>query len=120
MEGMCREVALLLEPPPVIREERLLAAPDKVLLRELLPFAAVRSLLVRGEGEAVEEVLPMILWKMFMVRGLWAVLEQSNNVLLPYLSLHFRFFFLLDLHFPLLPRSVKFMLTPKTFPSPST
>ena len=53
---------LLLEPPPVIREEMLVAAPVNVLLsEELLP--AVPELLLRVEDEVApldDEELPMV------------------------------------------------------------
>ena len=57
MLGICKPDALLFDPPPVIREEKLFAAPVK---RELLPEE--RSLPLREGGDAglVEEELPMV------------------------------------------------------------
>lgn len=44
----------------MIREVRLVAASVRVLLSELLPPPAVRSVLLRDDGEPVEGVLPMV------------------------------------------------------------
>ena len=71
MLGICRPEALLFDPPPVMREEKLFAAPVR---RELL-LPAARSLPLREEGDAVlvDEELPMVYrsWSNFVTLPAW-------------------------------------------------